>query len=66
MSELTQLLVQVREDIGHDPAAVFLTGGMSRAGYLQQAVAASFPNSRLVRGNPSFGVVHGLAWAACH
>ncbi|RRU05802.1 Hsp70 family protein [Stenotrophomonas sp. 278] len=66
VSELTQLLVQVREDIGHDPAAVFLTGGMSRAGYLQQAVAASFPNSRLVRGNPSFGVVHGLAWAASH
>ncbi len=66
VSELTQLLVQVREDIGHDPAAVFLTGGMSRAGYLQQAVAASFPDSRLVRGNPSFGVVHGLAWAASH
>ncbi|WP_312317764.1 Hsp70 family protein [Stenotrophomonas sp.] len=66
VGELTQLLAQVREDIGHDPAAVFMTGGMSRAGYLQQAVAAAFPQSRLVRGNPSFGVVHGLAWAASH
>jgi len=27
-------------------------------------VAAAFPGSTLVRGNPSFGVVHGLAWAA--
>ena len=66
VGELTQLLAQVREDIGRPPAAVFLTGGMSRAGYLQQAVAAAFPQARLVRGNPSFGVVHGLAWAASH
>lgn len=66
VGELTQLLAQVRQDIGRDPAAVFLTGGMSRAGYLQQAVAAAFPQARLVRGNPSFGVVHGLAWAASH
>ncbi len=64
LGELEALLAQVRQDIGHDPAAVFLTGGMSRAGYLQAAVAAAFPGARLVRGNPSFGVVHGLAWAA--
>jgi len=64
LSELDTLLAQVRADIGHDPVAVFLTGGMSRAGYLQQAVAAAFPTATLVRGNPSFGVVHGLAWAA--
>ncbi len=64
LAELTTLLEQVRADIGHDPAAVFLTGGMSRAGYLQDAVAAAFPGSTLIRGNPSFGVVHGLAWAA--
>jgi hypothetical chaperone protein len=66
LGELTALLEQVRSDIGHDPAAVFLTGGMSRAGYLQQAVANAFPGSTLVRGNPSFGVVHGLALAAAH
>ncbi|WP_421569823.1 Hsp70 family protein [Stenotrophomonas sp. PD6] len=64
LAELTALLEQVRADIGHDPAAIFLTGGMSRAGYLQAAVGAAFPASTLVRGNPSFGVVHGLAWAA--
>jgi hypothetical chaperone protein len=64
LAELSTLLAQVREDIGHDPAAIFLTGGMSRAGYLQAAVGAAFPASTLVRGNPSFGVVHGLAWAA--
>ena len=64
LGELDTLLAQVRADIGHDPVAVFLTGGMSRAGYLQQAVAAAFPTATLVRGNPSFGVVHGLAWAA--
>ncbi|AHY58195.1 Hsp70 family protein [Stenotrophomonas rhizophila] len=64
LAELTTLLEQVRADIGHDPAAVFLTGGMSRAGYLQDAVAAAFPGATLIRGNPSFGVVHGLAWAA--
>lgn len=66
LGELTALLEQVRSDIGHDPAAVFLTGGMSRAGYLQQAVANAFPGSTLVRGNPSFGVVHGLALAAAN
>lgn len=64
LAELGTLLEQVRADIGHDPAAIFLTGGMSRAGYLQAAVAAAFPASTLVRGNPSFGVVHGLAWSA--
>jgi hypothetical chaperone protein len=64
LAELGSLLERVRADIGHDPAAIFLTGGMSRAGYLQAAVAAAFPASTLVRGNPSFGVVHGLAWAA--
>ncbi|MCW4453701.1 Hsp70 family protein [Flavobacterium sp. MXW15] len=64
LRELTGLLAQVRADIGHDPAAVFLTGGMSRAGYLQAAVASAFPGSRLVHGDPSFGVVQGLALAA--
>lgn len=64
LSELEALLQQVRADIGHDPAAVFLTGGMSRAGYIQQAAAAAFPNARLVHGDPSFGVVQGLALAA--
>jgi hypothetical chaperone protein len=64
LAELEALLQQVRADIGHEPAAVFLTGGMSRAGYIQQAAAAAFPNATLVHGDPSFGVVQGLALAA--
>ena len=63
-SELSALLAQVRTDIGHDPAAVFVTGGMSRAPYLRAAAAAAFPQARLVIGDPSFGVVGGLARAA--
>lgn len=62
--ELSSLLAQVRADIGHDPAAVFVTGGMSRAPYLRAAAAAAFPQAQLVIGDPSFGVVGGLARAA--
>ncbi|WP_369976105.1 Hsp70 family protein [Xanthomonas bundabergensis] len=64
LEALGELLAQVRGDIGREPAAVFLTGGMSRAGYIQQVVAAAFPQARLVHGDPSFGVVQGLALAA--
>ncbi len=64
LGELAALLQQVRQDIGHDPDAVFLTGGMSRAGYIQDAVAWAFPGARVVHGDPSFGVVQGLALAA--
>ena len=64
LEQLHGLLSGVRADIGGDPAAVFLTGGMSRAGYLRDAVAAAFPGARQVHGDASFGVVQGLAWAA--
>jgi hypothetical chaperone protein len=64
LGEMTTLLAQVSADIGHDPDAVFLTGGMSRAPYVRASVAAAFPRSRLVHGDPSFGVVQGLALAA--
>ncbi|MGV8961317.1 MAG: Hsp70 family protein [Stenotrophomonas sp.] len=64
LRELGELLQQVSADIGRAPAAVFLTGGMSRAGYIQRAAAAAFPQSRLVHGDPSFGVVQGLALSA--
>ncbi|WP_045761971.1 Hsp70 family protein [Xanthomonas albilineans] len=63
---LEALLAQVRQEIGGNPAAVFLTGGMSRAKDLQQLVAAAFPQARLVHGDPAFGVVQGLALAAAH
>lgn len=61
---LGELLRQVADDIGAAPDAVFLTGGMSRAGYLREAVAAAFPAARQVYGDASFGVVQGLALAA--
>ena len=64
LGELAGLLAQVRQDIGHDPAVVFVTGGMSRAPYLRAAAAAAFPSARLVIGDASLGVVAGLAHAA--
>ena len=64
LRELAALLDQVRADIGHDPAVVFVTGGMSRAPYLRAAAAAAFPKAQLVIGDASFGVVAGLAHAA--
>ncbi|WP_115572733.1 Hsp70 family protein [Xanthomonas campestris] len=63
LRELEGLLAQVNADLSTAPETVFLTGGMSRAGYIRDTVAAAFPASRLVHGDPSFGVVQGLAWA---
>lgn len=64
LGELSALLRQVAADIGHDPGVVFLTGGMSRAPYVRAAVEAAFPRVPPVHGDPSFGVVQGLALAA--
>lgn len=64
LDELEALLRQVVADIGHVPGVVFLTGGMSRAGYVRERVMACFPGARAVLGDPSFGVVRGLALAA--
>ncbi|HEY0334554.1 MAG TPA: heat-shock protein Hsp70 [Stenotrophomonas sp.] len=64
LDELQQLLEQVVLDIGHVPPVVFLTGGMSRAGYVRDRVMQCFPAARLVHGDASFGVVQGLALAA--
>ncbi|WP_158882020.1 Hsp70 family protein [Rhodanobacter sp. L36] len=46
------------------PASVFLTGGTSRSLAVQAAVRESFPKIDLVKGDPSLGVVSGLAVAA--
>jgi hypothetical chaperone protein len=64
LGQMRELLAQVAADIGHHPDAVFLTGGMSRAPYVQDVVRQAFPRSTLVHGDPSFGVVQGLALAA--
>lgn len=61
---LTELLAEVGAQIGEPPAAVFLTGGMSRAPYVREAVRRCFPQARQVAGDASLGVVSGLAFAA--
>ena len=55
-------LAQVRSDIGGDPDAVFLTGGMSRAGYLRQAVAQAFPGPAWSMGSPRWAWSRALLW----
>ena len=55
------LLDEVRGDLDTPPDSLFLTGGMSGAPYVQAAAQARFPAARIVRGDPSLGVVSGLA-----
>lgn len=61
---LTELLSEVAAQIGAPPEAVFLTGGMSRAPYVREAVRRCFPQAKQVAGDASLGVVSGLAFAA--
>ena len=61
---LTELLGEVAAQIGEPPQVVFLTGGMSRAPYVRAAAQRCFPDAQLVAGDPSLGVVSGLAFAA--
>ncbi|MBN7138864.1 heat-shock protein Hsp70 [Lysobacter enzymogenes] len=61
---LTELLNEVAAQIGEPPQVVFLTGGMSRAPYVREAAQRCFPDAQLVAGDPSLGVVSGLAFAA--
>ncbi|MEP6906958.1 MAG: Hsp70 family protein [Pseudoxanthomonas sp.] len=61
LSRLERLLQEVAETLASPPDSVFLTGGMSRAPYVQAVVRAAFPDARMVHGDPSLGVVSGLA-----
>ena len=61
LSRLERLLQEVGEALASPPDSVFLTGGMSRAPYVQAVVRAAFPQARMVQGDPSLGVVSGLA-----
>lgn len=61
---LTGLLQTARGEIGRAPEVILLTGGMSRAPYVQAAVQAVFPGVAVTKGDPSLGVVTGLAVAA--
>ncbi|MGE8462817.1 MAG: Hsp70 family protein [Pseudomonas capeferrum] len=57
-----ELLSCVSQETAHSkPTVVFLTGGMSRAPYIEETVNRHFPTGQLVRGDASLGVVSGLA-----
>jgi hypothetical chaperone protein len=61
LQRLDGLLREIRAQLESPPDSLFLTGGMSRAPYVQAAAQAVFPGARLVRGEASLGVVSGLA-----
>jgi hypothetical chaperone protein len=62
--QLERTLTTVRDDLSALPASVFLTGGTSRSPQVKARVQACFPEVPLVHGDPSLGVVSGLAVAA--
>lgn len=64
LGQLERTLASVRTDLAEPPASVFLTGGTSRSPQIKTRVQASFPGIPLVQGDPSLGVVSGLAVAA--
>jgi hypothetical chaperone protein len=64
LGQLERTLATVRSDLDELPASVFLTGGTSRSTQVKERVQACFPEIPLVQGDPSLGVVSGLAVAA--
>lgn len=64
LSRLTRTLDEVRETLPEAPASIFLTGGTSRSPRIRAAVEACFSGIPVVHGDPSLGVVSGLALAA--
>jgi hypothetical chaperone protein len=64
VKQLQRTLATVRDELHTLPQSVFLTGGTSRSAQIAQCVADAFPGIPLVRGDPSLGVVSGLARVA--
>ncbi|MEO8998635.1 MAG: Hsp70 family protein [Rhodanobacter sp.] len=64
LGQMERTLTTVRNDLDELPASVFLTGGTSRSPQVRARVQACFPEIPLVQGDPSLGVVSGLAVAA--
>lgn len=64
LHELTKLLDTARAGIERPPEVILLTGGMSQAWYVQEAVKNAFPGVTVKKGDASLGVVTGLALAA--
>lgn len=61
MAGFRDLLEKVRTELPETDPVVFLTGGMSRAPYVQTCVKEVFSQSDIVMGDASLGVVAGLA-----
>lgn len=66
LASLHALLATVDTELERPPDVVFVTGGMSRAPYVQAAITRVFPTAALVAGDASLGVVAGLATAAAN
>lgn len=64
LEQLRQLLDQARNALSERPDSLFLTGGSSRSPYLKACVRDAFPGIPVIEGDPSLGVVSGLAVAA--
>lgn len=64
LAQMERTLATVRQELQTPPASVFLTGGTSRSPQVKARVKACFPEVPLVHGDPSLGVVSGLAVAA--
>jgi hypothetical chaperone protein len=64
LNQLERTLGVVRNELDQLPASVFLTGGTSRSPQISDRVQACFPEIPLIKGDPSLGVVSGLAAAA--
>lgn len=64
MMRFRAFLEQIKSQLPDADLAIFMAGGMSRAPYVQQCVREVFPQSRIVMGDASYGVVNGLAQAA--
>lgn len=64
LGQLERTLDNVRQDLPQAPTSIFLTGGSSRLPAIRSCVATCFAGIRVVHGDPSLGVVSGLAVAA--
>ena len=61
MCTFQQLLAQVSKEIQKYTPVLFLTGGMSRALYVIEAVMQAFPQCDVAPSGASLGVVDGLS-----
>jgi hypothetical chaperone protein len=64
LTQMERTLTTVRSELSQPPASLFLTGGTSRSPQIRDHVQSCFPDIPVVLGDPSLGVVSGLAVAA--